>query len=77
MRKYPGISYLGGNDVAEPTAVSLLRVLSRDLVQTGAAESAGLSERTGGYILDVSIEHLSATYNDGIETLVPLLPRTS
>ncbi len=76
-RKYPGISYLGGNDVAEPTSVSLVRILARDLVQTGVARAAGLGERAGGYILGITIKHLGASYNDGIETLVPLLPTSA
>lgn len=77
VRKYPGRSYLGGNALIEPTAVSLVRVLARDLVLSGVAGEAGLVAREQGYVLGVTVEHLGASYNDGVETLVPLLPTSA
>lgn len=74
VRKYPGRSYLGGNALVEPTGVSLLRVLARDLVLAGVAREAGLAARGQGFVLGVTVEHLGASYNDGVETLVPVLP---
>ena len=35
---------------------------------------ADLVERADGYVLALTIEHLGASYNDGVETLVPVLP---
>ena len=77
VRKYPGRSYLGGNALAEPTGVSLLKVLARDLELTGVGREAGLMARDEGYVLGVTVEHLSASYNDGVETLVPVLPTSA
>lgn len=76
-RKYPGRSYLGYNDLVEPTAVSLLRILARDLRASGVASIAGLERRDDGYVLEVHVVHLGASYNDGIETLVPVLPTSA
>lgn len=77
VRKYPGRSYLGGNALVEPTGVSLLRVLARDLVLAGVAPEAGLAARDQGYVLGVTVDHLGASYNDGVETLVPVLPTSA
>ena len=76
-RKYPGRSYLGYNDLVEPTAVSLLRILSRDLQESGVASVASLAPLDSGYVLFVQVDHLGASYNDGIETLVPVLPTSA
>lgn len=76
-RKFPGRSYLGYNDLIEPTAVSLLRIFARDLRASGVASTAGLAPRDDGYILEVQVDHLGASYNDGLETLVPVLPTSA
>jgi len=78
VRKYPGRSYLGGNDTLEPTAVVLLRLLAQGLVQSGVATHAGLLHQDGAYVLEVTVDHLGVSYNDGLETLaVPILPTSA
>lgn len=62
----------------EPTDVSLLRILVRDLVLAGVASRAGLLPVEDGYVLEVTVERLGASFNNGIETLVaPVLPTSA
>ena len=62
VRKYPGRSYLGGNARTDPTGVSLLRVLARDLEVAGVGREAGLMARDEVGCRDQSFRSI----NDGL-----------
>lgn len=75
IRRPPGRSSLGGNSLFEPADVAFLRVLARDLQDAGVASEAGLQVREPDYVVVLHLEHLAASYNEGVETLVvPVLP---
>lgn len=73
-RAYLGKSYLGGNSLEEPTSVSLLRILARDLVAAGIARKAEVGLEAPPYTLLVGINHLYAGFSEGIENLTLILP---
>lgn len=77
VRQFVGTSYLGGNDLVEPTDVSLLRILARDIKRTGVAADASFQDDEQPYILDASILHLGASYSEGVESFTMVLPTSS
>ncbi len=77
VRKYVGVSYVGGNAFTEPTAVSLLRIFARDLVRAGVAERVSFSEEEPPFRIDLVIEHLAGSFSEGFQTLPIILPTSA
>jgi hypothetical protein len=73
-RKFLGTSYVGGNTLIEPTDVSLIRILARDLVASGVSTGASWTDAGEPYTLDVAIKHLGAAFSEGPQTLTVVLP---
>jgi hypothetical protein len=76
-RKYLGRSYLRASSLTEPTSVTLLRALVRDLVISGLCRAAGLVAEDQPYVLEVDIEHLAASFGEGLENLTLILPTSA
>ena len=76
-RKYLGRSYLRASSLTEPTSVTLLRALVRDAVGSGLCREAGLAPEDQPYILAVDIEHLAASFGEGLENLTLILPTSA
>jgi hypothetical protein len=73
-RQYPGNSWLSSDDVIEPTDVTLLRTLARDLRESRLSPQANLSDRESPLRLRVDILELGAVSGDGVESLTLVLP---
>lgn len=77
IRKFLGENYVGGNALREPSDVSALRVLARDLVSSGVTEDAGFVADGQSLVLGVVIVRLGGAYREGVENIVvPVLPTT-
>jgi hypothetical protein len=74
LRQYPGNSWLTSDDVLEPTDVTLLRALVRDLRDSGLSPGANLARDTSPLILQVDILELGAMTSEGVESLAVVLP---
>ena len=73
-RKFLGTSYVGGNTFREPSDVSVLRILARDLVAAGISEQAGFQDAAQPLVLDVVIKHLGSSFVEGPQNLTMFLP---
>ena len=74
---YPGESWLTSDALLEPTDVALLRILARDLKNTGLASKASLRQTNPDYRVRVGILNLGAATDEGFSSIALVLPTTS
>ncbi len=74
---YMGESYVLDQDFKVPVAESILAVLARDTRRAGLFTGTSLYDKEQALRLDVTIERASATFVEGLPSLIPLVPASA